>query len=205
MAAKRKKKSKHILQVEFLRGVKKSLKIQLEPTPLNQAAVRIHIMKFWSERFVKQRAKFMVEYAKASPEEQKKLRRDKYFRHRYALDLTGACKLVAQVAYVLFDLDKTLNVVSNPRHTFLYSTKTGQIFDLNMYCEDVISMEHPHAYDAKYSKDDKRADGLASWNIAIKKLAESFEKSHEQAIAAKARRDRARAAESSGINPRPAA
>lgn len=173
--------SEHRKQTEFLVALKNTTPVKLEPTRVNQEIFNRFMMVFWTKRFVRERAKFMERYAKAPAAKKKKMRQDKYYRHEYAIDLSGACKLVAQLAFVLFDftkLDEDLEVVSNPRHTFCYNPKTGVIFDTNMYCEDVMSMSDPHAYNESVSREGKRVKGIATWNPTIIRLVKKFEEQH---------------------------
>lgn len=139
-------------------------------TESNETVIRSLLFSKWEVYYARRR--WLTLDALRDPTltkaERDELEATRYIRSPAPTDLSGACKIAAQVAVKLFALDG--EVISNERHTFVVM-RSGQIYDLNRRCRDVNSMllhqRQPYEINRAFSQSPRAVAGRESWNRFI--------------------------------------
>lgn len=157
-------------------------KIQFERmafTRNNENIVRNIIFEMWQRYFAKRRARYLKQMQQLSEDSSayRKLSRTKFVKFEQPDDLAGACKISAQVAYIVFPLAG--KVVSNKRHTFVL-LNNGEIYDMNRECRDVANLSRkrlqPYLVNLAYSNSREARLGRESWHDLIGQIIPHLER-----------------------------
>lgn len=157
-------------------------------TKANEALVRSFLFEKWEVYYAGRRWKHMEEMRNIrlrSEQDHKydnddrydELANTRYIKRPAPDDLSGACKVVSQVAMKIFSLDG--EIISNKRHTFIVLSGDNSIYDLNRNCCDVQSMlinnRKPYEINRKYSASKEAVSGRKSWAGFIRELISELE------------------------------
>lgn len=129
-------------------------------TAANEKLLREVVMAFWKKRFKKKRRDILSKREDLS----KKEKRSIYVRYDEPQDLSGACKIISQMAFLVFEIEG--EVFSNRKHTFILKSD-ATVYDLNAECEDVKGMKDPYNLDWRFNNSIEAKAGLGSWHTAI--------------------------------------
>lgn len=140
---------------------------RLEFNPASEYLVRDTIMTVWREYFAARRQRTLAAVA-AGDKNAEELQRSKFYRLTEPEGLSGACKIAAQVSYLVFPFQGWIN--SNQQHTFIV-TKSGDIYDMNRHCGDVSRLLQKGKYPYRIGKAETYSPagvrGLMSWDKVI--------------------------------------
>lgn len=142
-------------------------RFKLPVTPGNEALLRGFLLERWIVRHARMRERHRRQGLSKKD--------SRFLRQEAALDLSGGCKVAAIMSLLVFDLQG--RVISNPRHTFVLTTK-GDIFDLNRNCRDVQKMlergRDPYEMDPDYYDLPSTLESLATWEWRVKHWHKEF-------------------------------
>ena len=139
-------------------------------TESNEAAVRSLLFSKWEVYYARRRWQALdaLRDPTLTTAERRELEDTRYIRSPAPTDLSGACKIAAQVAVKLFALDG--EVISNERHTFVVM-RNGEIYDFNRRCRDVNSMllarRQPYEINHDFTNSPRARQGRESWRRFI--------------------------------------
>lgn len=142
-------------------------------TKSNESMVRSFLYSKWEVYYARRRWLNLRDMRDptTTPEEYEELEATRYIQKPAPIDLSGACKVSAQVAVKLFAIDG--EVISNARHTFVVLS-SGEIYDFNRHCRDVNSMtvqrSKPYEINRDFSQSSRAVGGRNSWSVFIKEF-----------------------------------
>lgn len=141
--------------------------------------IREVVMVWWAIRWSQRRQKLLTKLNRSwlSTKERSEISKERYVKSGEPSDLSGACKIVSQICYVLFHMHGI--IFTNKRHAFV--VVAGKVYDLNRNCTDVRNMKmskdrkpYEMKWDVHFS--DEAQKGMESWHGAIPSLIVQCEK-----------------------------